>query len=62
MGEFGAVSVLSEHLCGKTSALPLYVELFYQGYDFIELSPPRVFSRVRRSDPDSKGVVGEKRR
>lgn len=35
MGEFGAVSVLSGHLRGKTNTLPLYVELLYQGYDFI---------------------------
>ncbi|MDD7288732.1 MAG: sulfate ABC transporter permease subunit CysW [Clostridiales bacterium] len=34
MGEFGAVSVLSGHLRGKTNTLPLYVELLYQGYDF----------------------------
>lgn len=35
MGEFGAVSVLSGHLRGKTNTLPLYIELLYQGYDFI---------------------------
>ena len=34
MGEFGAVSVLSGHLRGKTNTLPLYIELLYQGYDF----------------------------
>ncbi|MGM9648862.1 MAG: sulfate ABC transporter permease subunit CysW [Butyricicoccaceae bacterium] len=34
MGEFGAVSVLSGHLRGKTNTMPLYVELLYQGYDF----------------------------
>ena len=34
MGEFGAVSVLSGHLRGKTNTLPLYSELLYQGYDF----------------------------
>ncbi|MBQ9874531.1 MAG: sulfate ABC transporter permease subunit CysW [Thermoguttaceae bacterium] len=34
MGEFGAVSVLSGHLRGKTNTLPLYVELLYQGYDY----------------------------
>ena len=34
MGEFGAVSVLSGHLRGKTKTLPLYIELLYQGYDF----------------------------
>lgn len=35
MGEFGAVSVLSGHLRGKTNTLPLYIELLYQGYDFV---------------------------
>ena len=34
MGEFGAVSVLSGHLLGKTNTMPLYIELLYQGYDF----------------------------
>ena len=34
MGEFGAVSVLSGHLQGKPNTMPLYIELFYQGYDF----------------------------
>ena len=33
MGEFGAVSVLSGHLQGKTNTMPLYIELLYQGYD-----------------------------
>ena len=34
MGEFGAVSVLSGHLQGKTNTMSLYIELLYQGYDF----------------------------
>ncbi len=34
MGEFGAVSVLSGHLRGKTNTMPLYIELLYQGYDY----------------------------
>lgn len=34
LGEFGAVSVLSGHLQGKTNTMPLYIELLYQGYDF----------------------------
>ena len=34
MGEFGAVSVLSGHLRGRTNTMPLYIELLYQGYDF----------------------------
>lgn len=34
MGEFGAVSVLSGHLQGKTNTMPLYIEILYQGNDF----------------------------
>lgn len=34
LGEFGAVSVISGHLRGKTNTMPLYIELLYQGYDF----------------------------
>lgn len=34
MGEFGAVSVISGHLRGKTNTMPLHIELLYQGYDF----------------------------
>ena len=34
MGEFGAVSVLSGHLCGRTNTMPLYIELLYQAFDF----------------------------
>ena len=33
-GEFGAVSVLSGHLCGRTNTMPLYIELLYQAFDF----------------------------
>ena len=29
MGEFGAVSVLSGHLRGKTNTLPLHVEILF---------------------------------
>lgn len=34
MGEFGAVSVLSGHLQGKTSTMPLYIEMLYHGYEY----------------------------
>lgn len=34
LGEFGAVSVLSGHLQGKTNTMPLHIELLYQGYDY----------------------------
>ncbi|KIR02278.1 Sulfate transport system permease protein CysW [Lachnospiraceae bacterium TWA4] len=33
MGEFGAVSVLSGHLRGRTTTMPLYIEMLYQDYD-----------------------------
>ncbi len=35
MGEFGAVSVVSAHIRGRTNTLPLYVELLYNDYDFV---------------------------
>jgi sulfate transport system permease protein len=34
LGEFGAVSVLSGHLQGRTNTMPLQIEYLYQGYDF----------------------------
>jgi len=34
MGEFGAVSVVSGHIRGKTTTLPLQVEMFYNEYNF----------------------------
>ncbi len=34
MGEFGAVSVLSGHLRGKTNTLPLHVEILYSEFKF----------------------------
>jgi sulfate transport system permease protein len=33
MGEFGAVSVVSGHIRGKTTTLPLQVEILYNEYD-----------------------------
>ncbi|HIK18748.1 MAG TPA: sulfate ABC transporter permease subunit CysW [Leptolyngbyaceae cyanobacterium M33_DOE_097] len=33
MGEFGAVSVVSGNVAGKTQSLPLYVEEAYKGYE-----------------------------
>ncbi|MBL9153361.1 MAG: sulfate ABC transporter permease subunit CysW [Verrucomicrobiales bacterium] len=35
MGEFGAVSVVSGHLRGKTNTLPLHVEILYNEYNFV---------------------------
>ncbi|MEX2316108.1 MAG: sulfate ABC transporter permease subunit CysW [Pirellulales bacterium] len=34
MGEFGAVNVVSGHVRGKTSTLPLHVEILYNEYKF----------------------------
>lgn len=34
MGEFGAVSVVSGHIRGKTNTLPLQVEILYSEYNF----------------------------
>ncbi|WP_294405509.1 sulfate ABC transporter permease subunit CysW [uncultured Clostridium sp.] len=36
MGEFGAVSVISGHLRGKTNTLPLYVEILYNEFKLSE--------------------------
>jgi sulfate transport system permease protein len=35
MGEFGAVSVVSGHIRGKTNTLPLQVEILYNEYNFV---------------------------
>ncbi|MEI2743820.1 MAG: sulfate ABC transporter permease subunit CysW [Candidatus Competibacter sp.] len=34
MGEFGAVSVVSGHIRGRTNTMPLYVEILYNEYNF----------------------------
>ncbi len=34
MGEFGAVSVVSGHIKGKTNTMPLHVEILYNEYNF----------------------------
>jgi sulfate/thiosulfate transport system permease protein len=34
MGEFGAVSVVSGHIRGQTTTLPLHVEILYNEYSF----------------------------
>lgn len=35
MGEFGAVSVVSGHVRGKTNTLPLHIEILYNEYNFV---------------------------
>jgi sulfate transport system permease protein len=34
MGEFGAVSVVSGHIRGKTNTIPLHIEVVYNDYEF----------------------------
>jgi sulfate transport system permease protein len=34
IGEFGAVSVVSGHIRGRTNTVPLHVEILYNGYNF----------------------------
>ena len=34
MGDFGAVSVVSGHIRGKTNTMPLHVEILYNEYNF----------------------------
>lgn len=35
MGEFGAVSVVSGHIRGKTNTMPLHIEILYNEYNFV---------------------------
>ncbi len=35
MGEFGAVSVVSGHIRGKTNTIPLHVEILYNEYNYV---------------------------
>lgn len=35
MGEFGAVSVVSGHIRGRTNTLPLHIEVLYNDYDMV---------------------------
>jgi sulfate transport system permease protein len=35
MGEFGAVSVVSGHIRGKTNTLPLHIEILYNEYNVV---------------------------
>jgi sulfate transport system permease protein len=35
MGEFGAVSVVSGHIRGRTNTIPLHVEVLYNSYNFV---------------------------
>src|SRR5690606_7802472 len=35
IGEFGAVSVLSGHIRGRTNTVPLHVEVLYNEYNFV---------------------------
>jgi sulfate transport system permease protein len=35
LGEFGAVSVVSGHVRGRTNTMPLHIEILYNEYDFV---------------------------
>ena len=35
MGEFGAVTVVSGHIRGLTTTMPLHIESLYNEYDFV---------------------------
>ncbi len=35
MGEFGAVSVVSGHIRGRTNTMPLHIEVLYNDYDMV---------------------------
>ena len=39
MGEFGAVSVVSEHIRRQTNTMPLHIEIVYYEYQFAAASP-----------------------
>lgn len=36
MGEFGAVSVISGHLRGKTNTMPLHIEILYNEFKYVD--------------------------
>ncbi len=36
MGEFGAVSVISGHLRGKTTTMPLHIEILYNEFKYVD--------------------------
>ena len=36
MGEFGAVSVVSDYIRGQTNTVPLHIEILYNEYQFAE--------------------------
>jgi sulfate transport system permease protein len=35
MGEFGAVSVVSGHIRGRTNTVPLHIEILYNEYQYV---------------------------
>jgi sulfate transport system permease protein len=35
MGEFGAVSVVSGHIRGLTTTMPLHIEILYNEYNYV---------------------------
>ena len=62
MGEFGAVSVLSGHLRGRTNTLPLHIEILFNEFQYIPafavssiLVVLAIFILVVRSVLESRG-------
>ena len=68
MGEFGAVSVLSGHLRGKTNTLPLHVEILFNEFQYVPafaVSSLLVIKRKRKNNYSSNdrrsGNPGQRR-
>lgn len=66
MGEFGAVSVLSGHLRGKTNTLPLHIEILFNEFQYVPafavssiLVMLAVLLLIIRSFVEYKGKGGE---
>ena len=64
MGEFGAVSVVSGHIRGKTNTMPLHVEILYNEYNFVAafavaslLALLALFTLVLKSLVESRGRI-----
>ena len=62
MGEFGAVSVVSGHIRGLTTTMPLQVEILYNEYNFVGGLRRGVAARAARDrdagDQDARRVAG----
>ena len=59
MGEFGAVSVVSGHIRGKTNTMPLHVEILYNEYNFAARLRGRLAARAARPRDPGREVAVE---